>query len=136
MSDNTYWSESDLMKAGRIEIQISDGKKVLARRISIAELAVFLEHIPDVSALATVDPAKIAEAIQARSSQGKTEKAINGVCRATLLQPKLYDNPEEGPTPFDLPFEDRLTIFNAVLKFSNFGIKEAKEILPFSKTAG
>ena len=135
-SDNEFLTAEKLVEKGRKVIELDGGEKILIRRLKVAELAMFLKTVPDVSQISAMDPEKAAVSAEAQAIQGKAEEAIDRVCLASILKPKLYDDPEKGATPGDFPFVDRLKIFHAVLEFSKFGKAESEAVLPLSKTGG
>lgn len=121
-----------VLSASRREVELADGSTVLVRKLKLAEHALIIGGIPDLSALALESkPGAPARNDQVAHAEGMIHKFIAAAC----LDPKFSLDPSDGPTPGDLSVEDQMAIFHAVMDLSGFAKKAAEGVLPLSRTS-
>lgn len=131
MSDNDFVRPEDLIQKGRLEVGLPGGGKVLIRKLRRVELAYMIEALPDVTAYADKEPEHVKLSMQQIE---RAEDAIYRVIIGSVLTPKFHSNPDAGPTPADLNYEDQMTLFHAILEHSGFSKAKMEAALPLSKT--
>ena len=130
MGDNNFLTPEELKDVGRKIVELSSGKKILIRKIGRAQLAYFREGLPDVALLAGKDN----DEIPAAADLERREKMMDLVMIAGVIEPQLYADPKDGPTPLDFEYADQLTIFKSIMQMVGHTTEAAEEILPLSET--
>jgi|GEM_PF-5580995 len=132
MSENNgIITPEDLIKKGRREVELPSGVVVLVGKVKRAHLAYYLECLPLITTFAN---AKKRPAMKSEKEIAQAEAAVNKVILSGVIKPKLYEDPEEGPTPGDFDYEDQVAVFNSILEQSGFSKEKAEAALPLSKT--
>lgn len=120
---------------GRREVELPSGGKVVVQRIGVSDLAAIMGHLPDVSVLAAMqdgNPNDVAK----RPEAAPLMRAMNSMLLAGVIIPKLYEDPQAGPTPRDFPFDEQVLLFTEILDVSGFTKAAGGKVLPLSRTAG
>jgi hypothetical protein len=131
-----FLSPEEAKAKGRREVALPSGGKVMVQRVGGIELAEILGHLPDVSSLATLKDSDRAEDLAKRPESRAVLKAMSGLLLAGVIIPKLYDDPDVGPTPRDFPLDEQLLLFQEILDVSGFTKEAGAKVLPLSRTAG
>ena len=132
--DNGFLKEGDLVKEARLAVEISGGRKVEIRRVNRVTIAIAINGIPDISALAA-DAAGDRPLKFTPTQAEEALRAMDKILIEGVLQPKLHAVSAEGATPSDFAEDDRLTIYHAILDHSGWSKKAAGEVIPFSVTS-
>lgn len=130
MEGNGILRAEDLLAEARVRVEISGGRKVLVQRVSRVSIAVAIGGIPDVASLAIEKNEKQSRITPAQADQAV--KAIDRILIAGVLEPKLYPDPEKGPTPSDFLEADRMTIYRAIMDHSGWTRAAGEEVAPLS----
>ena len=131
--DDGTISANDLIKDGRRRVELPSGVAVLVGKVRVAQLAYMIESLPDVTNFAE---AERHAAMHSENNIRRAEKAINEVILHGVIKPKLFKDPELGPTPNDFGYEDQMVIFKAILDHSGFSKERMEAALPLSKIEG
>lgn len=119
--NNGCLTGEQLIARGTKLVTLPDGVKVLIRRIGRSDLASIVKGVPDVTSLA-----RLADRDRPASGDdvGKVGAMIDGVLLRGVLQPKLYEAPEKGPTTAMFDSEEQDILFDEIVKLSRFTREE------------
>lgn len=130
--ENGFLTSAALLEASRKTIKLPSGAQVLIRRVGPMVLIQATGNLPDLASMAAPGKSGGNELATSRAMAPIIEKTL----LAGMVEPRLFSDPADGPTPSDFLWPDQLAAFNAILEHSGWSGKAAGEVLPFSGTAG
>lgn len=134
MSDNEMLSATDITERGRKKVRLSTGKHVIVGRLSLAKFVEVMGNMPDVSQLKKLREQSDKQVLTA-GRMNHMIKIIEDVVRAGVIEPQLFDDPRNGPTPRDLSQTDQQHIFAEILKITGATESAGGEVIPLSPTS-
>jgi len=127
--NNGYMTADKLQGLGSRDVTISTGDKVRIRRLSPAGL---MQAVGQLMELSKFDAKEIRREIESggKVNPGQAFESIGRVLLAGVAQPRLVEDPTQGPTAGDFPMEDQLLLFREILDLSGLNKEKAAAVRP------
>lgn len=116
--------------AGRRKLVETSRGKVQIRKLSLREVFVIKGSIVDVAGLAATEEEVEKMVRRADSKSANVMEAVVGMLRAGVVEPKLHDDPRDGPTADDFGFDDQMKLATDIMAFSGFSKEAGKDVRP------
>jgi hypothetical protein len=127
--ENRILSAADLIAGARRTLKLSIGGSVIVGKVDAGEILAVLEEMPGMSeidaAARAAGSVSAAAAAMACPEFRARMNCISRIIRMGTIEPRLFEDPREGPTPEDLETEDRNLIYWTILELSGFRKKQA-----------
>lgn len=131
MEGNVAVDPARLLARGRREVQTEVGT-VIVRRVPMSVLAKSRGQVLDVQNLLKDRPEGEMDS-PAFLASPQAQAMLDGTARiicAGVLEPKLFLDPKDGPTPLDFSPQDEAAILSAILELSGWTRAAAEEVRP------
>ena len=128
MENGGILTREQLLARSRKIVTLGDGSKVVIRRLSPSDFAQIVGSMVTLSSLMGDGAANRADLNDPGIS--KALDAIGRTLLAAVVEPSLFPDPAQGPTPGDFTFEDQVALFSQVIDHSGYTREAAERVRP------
>ena len=127
---NGRLTSAQMLADRRRDVKTSRGI-VTIRKLSLREIFALKGGVIDLAAMATTE-AEAERIVQdkGKHNQGAVMQAIYGIIGAGVIDPKLCNDPAQGPTADDFDFPDAMSICHSIMDFSGYSKGAAESLRP------
>lgn len=128
--ENNFLTREQLLAQRRRRVPTSMGQDVLVRALGYADICSMTGALLDVAALGAearnMNPLELVQTPKGASVLASVERVIVAGC----VEPTFGNDPRKGPVPADLPAEDQLKVFVAILELSGYSKEIGEQVRP------